>query len=236
MLLLHCLNTLQDSYLEIVTNFGYQDSIPPPTVKIETLIENMKYIEGQAFTSDLDLQKELLSSPGFDDHPLGMVLTVCVYFVGGKCSLELTDQAFLTSTVTSQELLHAPIFANTARILHNTMVSTHVAMTPLFTMMLTVCNCRTSCLLTSKCLTLTYSIALLQKSSLVIFLIVSGVICRISFMDMNLQLKEMPHLQPQMLASTICTTSAGLENQLVCKVGDFLHHPGTKEHLAGTHD
>jgi hypothetical protein len=60
-------------YWEIITKFGGQNNINPDAVRVT--MENIKFINPNAFTLEIDLLKQLISMPyGSAEQPLGMQL------------------------------------------------------------------------------------------------------------------------------------------------------------------
>lgn len=64
-------------YWELVTSFGFLKSTGcavPSSDKVKVLLENVKYLDEDAFDSDINLMKELIQQEGFKGKPLGIVL------------------------------------------------------------------------------------------------------------------------------------------------------------------
>jgi hypothetical protein len=62
-------------YWELVTKFGFKSlSVSPSSDKVKVLLENVKYLDKEAFDGDSFLLRELLQDDGFSGHPLGIVL------------------------------------------------------------------------------------------------------------------------------------------------------------------
>ena len=73
-------------YWELITEFGFRNtpgSTTPPCSEVKVLLENVQYLEEEAFQSDSLLMNELLQYEGFHKKPLGIVLLSA----NNKCKL-----------------------------------------------------------------------------------------------------------------------------------------------------
>ena len=64
-------------YWDLVCGFGFINlpACPKPSSdKVKVFLENVKYLEDNAFASDVNLSKELMEQKGFLGRPLGIVL------------------------------------------------------------------------------------------------------------------------------------------------------------------
>ncbi len=63
-------------YWELVTSFGFKSSASasPSSDKVKLLLDNVKYLEEDAFDTDSHLLKDLMQHEGFQGKPLGVVL------------------------------------------------------------------------------------------------------------------------------------------------------------------
>lgn len=69
------LNTDTPDYWGFVTNFGFKSSsFKPPCDKVKLALENLKYLDADAFSADTSLLQEMICIKGFKGHPLGIVL------------------------------------------------------------------------------------------------------------------------------------------------------------------
>ena len=62
-------------YWDIVTRFGFKlSSERVSSEKVKLLLENLDFLDKNAFDKDYNLMKELSTCEGFQGHPLGFVL------------------------------------------------------------------------------------------------------------------------------------------------------------------
>ena len=85
-------------YWELVTRFGFMSSSPFPSIeKVKVLLENVEYLDKDAFDSDCHLLRELHNLEGFQGHQLGIVLisanNVCKV-CGGKLLVRADRPSF----------------------------------------------------------------------------------------------------------------------------------------------
>ena len=70
-------------YWDIVTKFGFKSSSESACrEKIKVLLENIQFVDENAFNADQTLFKELSDQDGFQGHPLGIVLIPAKEFCG----------------------------------------------------------------------------------------------------------------------------------------------------------